>query len=503
MYKKIKLLFLFVIIIIGLVYGFEIYNMNNIKVNFIENPEKIVPMSGILEVKSKKDLKLRIVIEKVGTKEKKITEYNLKDQLTNINLTGFFSGENILKIEYVGLLDKIIFEKKLNFKLPNHLPEIRIELKNSENKYYLIDYVNQQEGKWIPFIIDSNGNIRWYLDFQSRNTGKLMESTEKIKNGNLISLTEHSILEYDMIGKIKNEYIFKNYKFHHDWVQLDNGDFLILATNIEQEKSFGNYRYDTLLEIDSFGQVKQEIDLKDILDKERIDFNFDKDKNIGLLGRQNWLHANSIDVNEKNIIISGRHQGIIILDLKTKKLKGIVAPHKGWREEYLNFLYTPLNKNNIFLKETIKLGLEKDEDSKFDWTWGQHQVTYTDFNKIIVFDNGDKRNFKENTLNSYSRVVEYELDDEKRNIKQIKEIILEPKNLYYSWFMSGVEKKNNNYLITFGTINNGNLSNPYLIEKTKIVELNSDEEKIFEVELKYKELEKGMKGAYRTTSFEF
>lgn len=502
--KKYKIISILALSIIIYVIYFNQKNTSEIDFKLLQNPYKISPMSGVLEIDSKIKTDIEIIIRDVKTGEKKIVNYAVRPEKQQIEINGFFPEKNLFSIEQKGLLNRVLYKKEILFKIPDDLPEIIINKNlNDKERYYLIDYINKEKKGWIPFIIDSKGRVRWYLDFAKERKTELMESTEKTKDGNMVSITENSFIKYSLGGRIINEYKFPDYKLHHDWVELSNGNILILVTDIKSEKSPEKYRYDNLIEVSKEGKILRKIDLKDVLDKERRDFNFDEGVNLYLLGKQNWLHSNSLDVNkdESELIISGRHQGVFILDLKTTELKGIIAPHKGWEDKYKEKLYLPVNQNLEKLEENIALGLEKDSATGFDWTWGQHQATYLENDKVLIFDNGDKRNFKENNFNSYSRVVEYKLDQTSRTINQIQEIKFNSDD--YSWFMSGVIKYDENYLITLGTINDNNLENPYLLKKGKIIEMDAEKNIIFEAEINFKNPDKGMKGLYRSSWFEF
>lgn len=314
-----------------------------------------------------------------------------------------------------------------------------------------------------PMVYDRNGDIRWYLDFESQNlyTG-FRAPMEIAPNGNLFFETGNSIVEYDFMGnKMKEVYIPNGYSnAHHDVYIKPNGNYLI-GVNSDTAKillngSIVNTVEDNIIEIDgNSGTLINAWDMRDILDVNRDALMV----NNGVQLSNDWFHMNAVVYSESDdcLIISGRNQAIVKVD-KNNQLKWILAPHKGWGNAGARgngsptapYLLTAVNGAGQAYDSLIQDGTN--QASNFDWNWGQHAPLIKDNGNILLFDNGYGRNFGNGS--DYSRAVEYKIDENNMKVQQIWQYGKNRGTDTYSSIISDVDvlKNTNNVLFSPGIV---------------------------------------------------
>ena len=134
----------------------------------------------------------------------------------------------------------------------------------------------------------------------------------------------------------------------------------------------------------------------------------DKVKQIG-------YNNNGVAERDNYLVATARWQGVFGYD-KNETLKWIISPHKDWGEAYKPYLLQPLDRNGeAITDEAVLNGLKPHPD--FEWVWGVHCPNILPNGHILVFDNGYCRDFIPRLTNnpeSYSRVVEYEIDEKEK-----------------------------------------------------------------------------------------
>lgn len=294
-----------------------------------------------------------------------------------------------------------------------------------------------------PFMFDTDGEIRWYLDLSA--FPGLVYMVERMKNGNLIFGFASSVYEYDMLGREVNRWDFPGYVFHHDVIEKPDGN-LIVAVNKEGKGTIEDH----VIEVHrTTGTIVREWDLRQVLDVDRR----------VPPGYADWFHMNSVwyDERDGSIIVSGRHQGVAKVTADNK-LVWILAPHAHWGRAGVDgtglntseFLLTALDGAGNAYPEGVQLGNERTPD--FDWPWGQHTAMVLPNGNLFLFDNGDSRNFAPTPL--FSRGVEYAIDESKRTVKQVWAYGEARGAEYYAPIISDVDylPKTGNRLIVPGVI---------------------------------------------------
>lgn len=260
----------------------------------------------------------------------------------------------------------------------------------------------------LPIAYDQNGDVRWYY------TGDFSSLYRKLKNGNILivssmnitSLGSKSFFEVSMLGQIKQKYDVPNY-FHHEIIEMPNGNFLV-ATNSEQN-SLGNIKTiaDEIVEIDRIsGKAIKTWDFNLILDPKR--------QGLPDVKPGDWLHLNSIffDQTDNSIIISSRSQSAVAkIAYPSGEVKWILANPNNWSDNFKNLLLQPVNHTST-----------ESEFLKDFWPYGQHSVKLISNGNLLLYDNGDYREYYDDNLSpqiSYTRVAQYKINEEQKTVELV------------------------------------------------------------------------------------
>lgn len=155
----------------------------------------------------------------------------------------------------------------------------------------------------------------------------------------------------------------------------------------------------------------------------------------------------------------GRNQNAVVKVSGDNQLIWILTPHFGWDTPVLDeagaeidqFLLTAIDDEGIPYLETIQQGYE--DSAGFSWSWGQHASMLLPNGNLFVFDNGLNRNFTTDSA-TFSRGVEYKIDDEKMTVQQIWQYGKQRGEEFYSAIVSDVDQltKTKNRLIMPGIV---------------------------------------------------
>jgi len=243
------------------------------------------------------------------------------------------------------------------------------------------------------------------------------------------SLGDHNALqEIDLLGRAGRSWKAEGHSIHHDFIFLPNGNLLALASTFSSDE-------DLIIEIGSqSGTIDRVIDLKEVLDVKRPQM-------PRHLHDPDWLHANALfyDEQDSTIVISARNQSAVVkLTLDSLKIRWIMGSHEKWASPYRRYLLEPIGKD-------------------FSWQWGQHApiLSPQDPNRMLVYDNGNQRSYDSpmSPESSFSRAVEYEIDDTAGTVRQTWEFGGEYGSELYTPIVGNAEYvSNGNRLICFGAI---------------------------------------------------
>ncbi len=282
----------------------------------------------------------------------------------------------------------------------------------------LVGYFGYANGNELtpqrPFIFDADGAIRWYLDFTNHPSlsGLFYDvGVERLANGNLYfgDGSTGRIIEMDMMGRIVRTWDMPGYNFHHNVLEKPNGNFVV---TVNKQNVFTIEDY--LIEIDrGTGAIIREWDLNQSLDNTRRTWTNNN---------RDWFHANGLayDPTDDTIIVSGRTQGTVKLT-NDNEVVWILAPHRGWQTagdgtDLSTRLLQPLDASGQPITDAAVLEGTTNHP-EFEWAWYQHAPKLLPDGTLLLFDNGDNRNYSGQP--SYSRAVLYRIDDDAMTIQQV------------------------------------------------------------------------------------
>jgi len=378
--------------------------------------------------------------------------------------------------------------------LPDFFPEIEITQLNRarmEAGMHFVDLLIGNNGKFLTYTVafDDDGHIRWFMDMSER--GQITYTTYRLKNGNWLYFDWIDLIEVDDLGRtVKTEQLFNNAS-NHDAIELENGNLLMTGSMkdafvLADGKSHPS-RFDAVFIWDRQQQRPiKEWDLRQVLDVDRMVFPPD----FIIDYRSDWFHVNSVDRDgrDNSLIISGRNQGVVKVN-DNNVLQWILAPHRAWGNAgpegkgpaTAPYLLTAVDTQGEPLPDAVQQGIVGTD--AFEWSTGQHAVSLLPNGHLLLFDNGLMRNFQAGP--TYSRAVEYAIDEANKTIRQVWQYGRERGKDMYSPITSDVDvlRKTGNRLITAGNVRQGTLP-PH----GKLIEITyPDNEVVFEANVFFKD----------------
>jgi arylsulfate sulfotransferase len=323
------------------------------------------------------------------------------------------------------------------------LPEVRIDTADPSSMkpgMNLVSYFGHasQLTPQRPFIFDSRGRIRWYLDVQEHPSLASLfydNGPELLANGNLYfgDGSTDRIIEMDMMGRMVRSWSMPGYEFHHNVIEKPNGNFVV-TVNKEGAPTVEDF----IIEIDrESGTVVREWDLNRSLDNTRRAWQTDlADLNV------DWFHANGLayDASDDGIVVSGRTQGTVKLT-NDNRVVWILAPHRDWGTagdgtDLESRLLQPLDAaGQPITNQDVLSGIASHQD--FEWAWYQHAPELLPDGRLLIFDNGDNRHYAGQP--TYSRAVVYDIDEAGMTVRQAWQFGKERGTGAYSRIVSDVD----------------------------------------------------------------
>ena len=298
---------------------------------------------------------------------------------------------------------------------------------------------NSTPANFSPAVaVDDEGEIIWYYLPENHR----VHDVRRLDNGNLVYEVwpgTGGMIEIDMLGNIQRRWHFtgtakdpapgsipvETDSFHHDFVELPNGNFLLLSsehrviedwytseTDPDAPRADANVIGDVVVEFTPAGEVVNEWSLFDILDTGRIGYNslredFWANHYDGVVEGivHDWTHGNALIYEEGDhaFLMSVPYQDAVIkVSMETGELVWILGTHENWNEPWSDKLLTPVGD--------------------VEWSYKHHAISHTEHGTYLLFDNGAARAspFEEKMplADSYSRAVEYAVNEETMEVSQ-------------------------------------------------------------------------------------
>jgi hypothetical protein len=243
---------------------------------------------------------------------------------------------------------------------------------------------------------------------------------------------------------------------HHAFQPLPNGHFLVLSaetrtfedwhgstTDASAPRETATLVGDIIAEVTRTGELVREWRLFDMLDPYRISHGSRSNywHRQGFPGAYDWSHTNSIfyDQSEDAILASLRHQDCIIkFDRSSGELRWILGNHSHWTGQLAKRLLMP--------------------EPGVEWQFHQHDCSVVGPGRVLCFDNGNFRASafapKQEDARSYSRVVEYEVDEAAQKVRQVWSFGDGGPDRIFACYQGGAYRlpKTGNTFMTFGGI---------------------------------------------------
>jgi len=291
----------------------------------------------------------------------------------------------------------------------------------------------------LAVAVDDQGEVVWYY-----RTDEMIEDPHRLPNGNLLCLVDNNRAEeIDMLGNVVASWHASQHPnpearakvregsipvatdtLHHEISQLASGNFLALSTELREvdnyptdvtkpsgETAKANVVGDVVVEFTRDGSIVNEWKLMDILDVRRLGYEsltgiWNIWAYVDVPDTKDWAHANSVFYNssDDSIIVSLRHQEAVIkFSRETGELIWILGSPDGWGDRWKPYLLKP--------------------EGELEWNYHQHAAEVTPQGTLLLYDNGNYRGFppaeKMGDVESYSRVVEFEINAESMSVRQV------------------------------------------------------------------------------------
>lgn len=380
------------------------------------------PLTAVLAFSTSEPVSSRVrVLGKNGPLSDVIKDFSEASLLHGLPILGLYADHNNeVEVTLFDATGNSLGTSSFNIQigpLISDLPSISIQTNEVQKEpgMTLVSYFgnNGSSSGQKPFMFDEFGDIRWYLNFSSNPVLANLfydDGMERLQNGNFYfgDRSTSRIYEVDIIGRVINTWEMPGYTFHHEVFEKPNGNFLVTVNSQNSTVTVEDH----IIEIDrNTGNIVNEWDLRESLQRDRTAWTTDQ---------SDWIHVNAVtyDENDDTIIISGRTQGVVKVT-NDNEVVWILAPHRGWGTagdgtDLTTKLLQPLDAGGQPI--TVANVLDGASNSgSFEWAWYQHAPQVMPNGNILLFDNGDNRNYQSG---SYSRAVEYEIDATNMTIRQ-------------------------------------------------------------------------------------
>ncbi len=278
-----------------------------------------------------------------------------------------------------------------------------------------------------PAFVDTDGALRWVgTSGFSSNTSAFFDNAAYLPH-------DRKLYRIELDGAVTQiaDYSDRVSYFHHN---IDAGKFgLLLEVNTDA------YYESTILEVDAHsGNVLKTWDMAAIITA-AMRAGGDNPSQFVYPAPNDWFHNNSVAYNraDDSLIVSSRENFLICLDYATGSIKWILGdPTKKW------YQFPSLRRFALTLTPGSLPPI------------GQHSVSVTFDQNIMVFDNGQNSIFEvpPGTQRFYSSARKYKLDLNARTATEVWTFDL-GQNLWCPYCGSVYEDAPFNYLIDFTFVN--------------------------------------------------
>lgn len=229
------------------------------------------------------------------------------------------------------------------------------------------DYFYLKSGVGYPVIIDSDGEVRWFIVDGVQSFSSLFKSNQFIIGSQTAPATMRSI---GLDGQVRYSGIVSSpffTKFHHDFSQGKVG----FLAELDAQDGNTTILESNLAEISASGEVLKQWSMSDIF--RQVISAAGEDPSGFVRDGADWFHMNSAiyDATDDSLIISSRENFVIKIDYQSGELKWILGDEtKYWYQDYPSL-------------RPYALSLTSGHEPI-----GQHALSIDNSGHIMLFNNG-------------------------------------------------------------------------------------------------------------------
>lgn len=297
----------------------------------------------------------------ISVNDKKIKDFEREliktDKNNQFQVIGLVPGyKNTISFE--GENKKYDFDVEIDMSDIEVYSETKLKTKEGNSDEDLSDGLfailgNDSDADDYMSLYDNEGIIRSEFPIIGYRSHSILFDEDKM----YFSVSQGKIAEINNMGQVTRIFELGKYQIHHDYVFDGKGNMLVLANNTEKDTE-----EDCIIKVNlKTGQVSEVIDFEDMF-KSYVDI-----CTLDTIGARDegedgldWLHLNSIEYVDGDVILSSRETSAII------KIKDIYG------EQELVYL---LGNKNIW-KDTEFEKYVWDQSGDFKIHAGQHSVRY-------------------------------------------------------------------------------------------------------------------------------
>lgn len=299
----------------------------------LNNPFKVAPLTGMILFETEQPCRVRVTVK--GKEEAyDLTGEIEEETMHRIPVVGLYpSYDNRILLELLNETGETVEQQEIIMTtsgLPEALEDAVMVEESSGESAYGLTMVYGQKTRY-PYAFDGAGDIRWYLEKQTGDSGLFALSNQRfIMQDNtgytpsILKPQATSLLEMDYLGRCYAEYYVAN-GTHHEVIEKEpGGNLLVLSSSLE------GHVEDLILELDrKTGEVVNALNLEEIFGETYVN-------------KIDWAHLNTVSYQKEDdtILISPRNlHSAMKINWTTHQLEWILGDPEFWNgtdfEEYV------------------------------------------------------------------------------------------------------------------------------------------------------------------------
>jgi hypothetical protein len=369
--------------------------------------------------------------------------YGLYDNYTNtVTLTYLFNDGS--SKEDSTAITTTAFDDTCGYKTPTIL-----QAKTSNSLSYDYILLKGACSNYSPGIIDTDGALRWV------GTAGLSSYNLAFFNNSVYIADGSQLYRNDLDGTVAFLGDFKSAgvnEFHHN---VDRGKVGLLF-----EADTDSYFESIVMEIDTEGKLVKTWNMADII-KAAMTAGGDDPNKFVYPSPTDWFHNNAVAYNraDDSLIVSSRENFLICIDYSTGAIKWILGdPTKAW------YQFPSLRKYALTLSPGSLPPI------------GQHAVSVTYNQDLMVFDNGMNSMFQQppGAVRTYASPRRYQINLPQMTATEVANYPMDG-SVYSPYCGSSYEDQPLSFLVDYAFVNSP--SDPAYY--ARILGINSADEKVF------------------------